>query len=293
MKTDNKNKVINSGSFNAQSAKKSKLTKDIVILFLAAVALVAAVSLIVALKENDFKFRNIIASVNPGAETTTEETTVPDSLSGKVNFLLSCQDTSTGNPRFIAILNTNLNNLSMRMYVLEQGTTVTANDYTGNLNEHFLHGGMTQLVLAVEELTGISIERYICADDKNFLEATKLFDNITYEVPQTVVFAINGISYTLDAGRQEMTPDTVQKYLIHLCQSRENVELSNLLCSVINSYLTPINAMRSETVFKKLSNLFDTDISAMDYAKYKEKISSFINNEQRVPAVYSADTQDF
>ena len=293
MKTDNKNKVISEESFNAQNSRRTKLTKDIVVFFLVAVALVAAVSVVVALKENDFKFRNIIASINPDAQTTTEETTVPDVLSGRVNFLLVLSDSTTGALRYASILNTDLNTLSMRMYMLPDDTFVTANGYTGNWSEQYLYGGMNQLVLAVEEMTGISIERYMSTNDRSFLDTLKLFDNITYTVPESVNCILNGISYTIEAGTQQMTPDTVQKYLIYLCDNDMYEETANLLCGIINSYLTPGIVYKSDSLFKRLSNIFDTDISAMDYAKYSEKIASFITNEERVPAAYSEDLTDF
>ena len=295
MKTENKKKqqVPSSVVFHAEQSRRGKLSKNIVIVFFVILLATAAVSAFVLLKENDFKISNIRRSINPNAEITTEAPTEPSVLSGKVNLLLACNEDGTNELYYAAVLDIDLNRLSMNVCIIPTDTMVTADGYTGNLHEQFAHGGMPQLALAVEDVTGIGIERYIRAGLSDFKKAIKLFDSIEYFVPETSVCEMNGVSFTIESGRQELTPDLLIRYMTYLSQTKDAYKLSDLLCAVLNETATAETLRDADYYFNSLSNLFDTDISAMDFAKYREKITAFLTDENRVPASPAENTDSF
>lgn len=286
MSNNESNKNIETSlKFKTRHEKKKKLRKRIAALFIAAVVLVAAVSAFVLLSENDFDLDKLVASF--GADESTSDTTVqPANLAGRINFLLVCSDDNSQTIRYMGLLCADLNTPALKLHLLSPSETVTADNYTGTFSEHFTYAGMAQLVRAVEESTSISVERYVRATDSTFKKSVKLFDGLEYSVPQRAVCELSGVSFIIESGLQTLTPDMLMRYMIYLSVDETNdmETLGKIICAMLDASLTQGNFERGESLFGRLSNYLDTDISVMDFTNHSAKLMDFISNENRLPA---------
>ncbi len=263
-----------------EQAGRKKLTFGL--FFSIGIVMVACVCLLLLLREYDFDIDNIIGR-SPDTTQESEETTAePVTFEGNANFLLLCSDDDGKKVHHAAVLSVDLSKASMMIKTVNAKKNVTADGFSGNLSQHLSHGGMAQVVAAVESLTDLEISRYVRATDTTFKGLVKVFGGVACTIDEKITYSVDGVGYIIEKGTQTLTADMSYKYMYYLSQQNKNKpeKMSEFLSDMLCEFMTTENFTRADTIYKKLVNILDTDISAYDFANNKAGLGYIIEKTQ-------------
>lgn len=281
MKKNNSNfRIKTSLEFKTDKEQAGRRKLTFGLFFGIGTVMLACVCLLLLLKEYDFDVDNIIGRVSETSETSDESTEQVVKPEGKANFLLLCSDDAGEKVHHAAILSVDLGKAKMTVKTVDAKKKVTVNSLTGDLSKQLSHGGMTQVVTAVEALTETDISRYIRATDTSFKGLVKVFGGVPCTVDKKISYSVDGVGYIIEKGAQTLTADMSYKYMYYLSQQNENMpeKMSEFLTDMLAAFMTQSNFGRIDSIYKSLVNILDTDISAYDFANNKANLGYLIEN---------------
>lgn len=281
MKKNNSNfRIKTSLEFKTDKEQAGRRKLTFGLFFGIGTVMLACVCLLLLLKEYDFDVDNIIGRVSETSETSNESTEQVVKPEGKANFLLLCSDDAGEKVHHVAILSVDLGKAKMTIKTVDAKKKVTVNSLTGDLSKQLSHGGMTQVVTAVEKLTETDISRYIRATDTSFKGLVKVFGGVPCTVDKKISYSVDGVGYIIEKGTQTLTADMSYKYMYYLSQQNENMpeKMSEFLTDMLCAFMTQSNFGRIDSIYKSLVNILDTDISAYDFANNKANLGYLIEN---------------
>lgn len=244
--------------------------------------ILACVCLLLLLREYDFDVNNIIGRNPETSESTDDSTAEPVAMTGSANFLLLCSDDDGERVHHAAILSVDLGKEKMTITTVDAKKSVGVNGFSGNLSQQLSHGGMTQAVAAAESMTDMKISRYIRATDTSFKGLVKVFGGVPCTVDKKISYSVDGVGYIIEKGTQTLTADMSYKYMYYLSQQNENEpeKMSEFLSDMLTAFMTQENFSRIDSIYKRLVNILDTDISAYDFANNKASLGYLIEKTQ-------------
>ncbi|MGN0463572.1 MAG: LCP family protein [Acutalibacteraceae bacterium] len=244
--------------------------------------MLACICLLLLLREYDFDVDNIIGRTTETSETSEESTSEPVRMDGKTTFLLLCSDDDGEKVHHAALLDVDLGKAEMKITTVDAKKSASVNGFSGNLSQQLAHGGMTQAVAAAESMTNAKISRYIRATDTSFKGVVKVFGGVPCTIDSRISYSVDGVGYIIDKGTQTLTADMSYKYMYYLSQQNENKpeKMSEFLADMLVTFMTEENFNRVDTIYKKLVNILDTDISAYDFANNKASLGYLIEKTQ-------------
>lgn len=281
MKRNNSNfRIKTSLEFKTDKEQAGRRKLTFGLFFGIGTVMLACVCLLLLLKEYDFDVDNIIGRVSETSESSGESTEQMVKPKGKANFLLLCSDDAGEKVHHAAILSVDLGKTKMTVKTVDAKKKVTVNSLTGDLSKQLSHGGMTQVVAAVETLTETDISRYIRATDTSFKGLVKVFGGVPCTVDKKISYSVDGVGYIIEKGTQTLTADMSYKYMYYLSQQNENMpeKMSEFLSDMLSAFMTQSNFGRIDNIYKSLVNILDTDISAYDFANNKANLGYLIEN---------------
>lgn len=283
MKKNNSNfRIKTSLEFKTDKEEKGRRKFTFILFFTIGVVMLACVCLLLLLREYDFDVDNIIGRAPDTTQTSEDTTGEIATPTGSANFLLLCSDDDGKKVHHAAVLTVDLGKKQMSIKTVNAKENISVNGFSGDLSKHLAHGGMTQAVDAVESLLSTEISRYIRATDTSFKGVVKIFGGVPCTVDQKISYSVDGVGYIIDKGTQTLTADMSYKYMYYLSQQHENKpeKMSDFLADMLSEFLTEDNFSRVDSIYKKLVNILDTDISAYDFANQKSNLGYLIENVQ-------------
>lgn len=276
MKRGNKTKL----RFDTEKNVRSLRIKRFAAAFSCFFVLLGGISVLLLLKHYDF---NLSAITAPGNEqTTAEETTVQPApqVEGTRNYLLICTADSSNTVRFISVLTADMNNKSITLKGLDTSATVTVSGCTGNLEKQLDYGGMPQLVLAVEKLSGISIDKYVRSTDSKFKSIINYIGGIEINVEKAIDIRTPELTAIIGAGMQTMTGDTMLKYMRSF--EGQPHKQADLISTMIEQKLVPANVTKADRYYEKIINLTESDISVVDFSSMKLSFEALLYESNKI-----------
>ena len=246
------------------------------------VALISAVSIAVVISEVTDK---------PEDETTLPiETTEASKVGGffesrneiKGNFLLLLNAEESRDVYLIAVVRLDSEKNTMNIAFLNKNITCSVGDFSGTLIDHYSEGGAKQLMWAVGEYTGISIERYLVGDEDSFQKFCDILGDVHINIPERVSHSYEGLGYIIEKGEQNLTPSMFMRYFLYLCSKDLSESISNIM---VLMGMEAFSAGDEDTLQKNLDTFgkyFDTNISAVDLGRYKGAICRMASRENPV-----------
>jgi anionic cell wall polymer biosynthesis LytR-Cps2A-Psr (LCP) family protein len=138
----------------------------------------------------------------------------------------------------------------------------------------FTQSGIQAAKTAIENESGISIDHYVVLKSEGFQKICNIFGGVYYSVPiKTNGFEDSAEPQYLGAAQMEklmtypLFGDTEGQGEI-----QRNAVTSDMISEMINQTDTERITASMDYDFKRLINLMDTDISAMDYADRKNAL---------------------
>lgn len=209
----------------------------------------------------------------PEEETTTLqqiETTAVTDKELKTNLLFGL-DNEAGELQLLFLLAIDSEQEKSKILFIDPASVCKVNEIDGDMNYHHQNGGVSQLVLAVSEYTGLEVSRYLVGDDKAFTNLIRYMGDIEVDVKEAVSYNHDGLAYIIDEGKQVMTPDMLLKYFVYLCtDTQKNAEgLRSLFALFAKTLFDSEDSQQAQDNFGSVIGFFETNISALDFSENK------------------------
>ncbi|MCH5197336.1 MAG: hypothetical protein J1E34_00385 [Oscillospiraceae bacterium] len=145
------------------------------------------------------------------------------------------------------------------------------------LNELFSSFGVPEAVSAFSE-KGIEISRYISVTEPNFKALIQKLGNIKVYFPNDVDFTVDSIRYQYFSGTNEISSDALLSVMKNAFSGDSALSFqAQAVAGIIETYFTPEFFESDNGMFSQLINLINGNITAFDYAEYKNDIISFLS----------------
>ena len=153
---------------------------------------------------------------------------------------------------------------------LDATKTAAVNGHTDTLSGHYSYGGALEAKLAVSEITGTNIERYIYTNTDGLKSIIDLLGGVVFDVPESIEHhdPENSLNISLAAGGQNLSGSQAAGLARYTFRADKNIETSvqcGLVCALINQYLTGRAVSASLPLFQAAVGIMDTDIGIRDY----------------------------
>lgn len=251
-----------------------------------------AASGFVLLKSNDYSFSKILGS--PEAETQVNrepEEVAPEmpDLEGSTNILFI----GTGGDaiEYGAVFHCDLEQVKITVCPFDTAISVAVDGRSDTLSGHYAYAGMSQVVKAVEQSLGITVDRYVCVTKSGMSDLVKVLGGIPMTFDQALSYKGEDFSLTLKAGEQTVSGESFYKYLIYPASGKAQ-QLENqgkAFCAFTDALLTLDNLLDGEKFFSSVINCTESDISIEDYTKSERVLEYFVKSEDRQPNEATTD----
>lgn len=259
--------------------------KLIVIAFAAIVVILGAISAVTVISEKGGKTAETTASdALPAAamsNTTAEGKLSEEQLPLNANILLAFTEDGNSGLELLSVINIDSEAGNIRISYIPTNTFQQVNNLSGTMAEHIENGGIKELLWAVGEYADISIERYVCIDEADFVSIMKKIGEFEVKIEEDISHEYNGISFIIDEGIHQFAPDSMLKYIVYLCHtlSSEPKTLTNIMAGIAGKLISDDkgNKITAES-YDKIINHMETDISAFDIVNYSQAISKLFDS---------------
>lgn len=260
--------------------------------FIIAISLISVVSLAVVISE--------IADKPEDASTTEGETTEAflssyseSATNFKGNFLFLLNAEESEDVYLIAVAHLDSESNTVNIAFLNKNSTCRVGDFSGTLTEHYNKGGAKQLMWAVGEYTGISIERYLVGDENSFQKFCDLLGDVHINIPEKVSHSYEGLGYIIEKGEQNLTPSMFLRYFLYLCSKDLSESISNIMVLMGMKMFSSEDETKLQKNLDAFASYFDTNISAVDLGTYKNAICKMASTENPPTVTVETDFQKF
>ena len=213
-----------------------------------------------------------------------------EDIEGNCLFILT--DNNKERIHTLALVRLDSVNDSVRISFIDPNTKQSVGNQNGTMHKHLRNGGVSELVWAVTEKYKISVERYLMGDELAFTKLMSKFGNIEVEVENRISHEHNGVSFIIESGLQTLTPDMMLKYFLYLSdkieQNKDKAVKSMMIYAdnifggadeIQDAQQLQQYESEMEESFETMLGFFETDISALDYSRYKNAMKSLYEGD--------------
>lgn len=228
----------------------------------------------------DYDLTNLVGRLDNKPETeSTEDEIKEEVLKGEANFLAICSD-STGEFTISVLINVSLDARLVKVVPIDPNISCRANDFEGTLYQHYSHGGINQLVPAIENINNISIARYVSCSEDDFKRLIRLLGDVSVNVRKDISISNDIVILELKAGVQKLSPDALLKYLKYADTGKELQTIqAEAISAMLKGYMTKDNISKGEDLFNSIINLVESNVSIIDYNSNKAILEAFVKEE--------------
>ncbi|MBR3867740.1 MAG: LCP family protein [Clostridia bacterium] len=204
---------------------------------------------------------NLKTDVN-NSEKFEQVETSDNMLAGDSTILVVCNSETTGKAMFMTLFDFQI--LSERIIITPLDMNVS--DGTRTFDQSYSYGGINELISAVENVRDCHIDRYAIIDKNGIGELTNILGKINLYVEEEYTYLSSDKSYSVDVGYNNLESAMLYGYLKSNCEQSDGYEkIADLLCTIVNIYLSNIEADQALELFEKLCNCVNTNITISDY----------------------------
>ncbi|MBQ3044456.1 MAG: LCP family protein [Clostridia bacterium] len=263
--------------------------KKFAAILIASVVLILAVSIFVIMSKNDFDVKNVLGGDAVSETQAQPVDTQENEIEASKTYFLWCADDSENSLYFAWLVNFTLPERRVTVCALDLDTRL---DEAGSIRQVFKSDGIKELVSCMEAAFETDIDGYIGSDDGSFKSMINYFGGIDITVPEQIEYRSGDLTVILVKGRQNLKGDSLFKYLRYLGtlgekgRSLQAAALSEMLDFVFK----PSNLNRCSSIFSRISNTLETDLTIVDYSSAEEGIKQFVENG--ISSKRTADTPE-
>ena len=269
----------------AEQRKRKTKIKNIKYFSVAAFILLFVVGFII-LRQYDFD----LSSASGNAHVEEEETTVPEETKpvtyayGKSTIMFYCVNDNSSDVLFLAVMRADMDEGFIKIHPISTNEKILSyKDVTGNVTGNavscYKAGGSSLLREACENYLGTQIDRYIGINKEDFENITINFPQLQLYFDEAVTLNRFGDTVSFSMGNHMMTDAEILKFMSYDGRE-ENAKLSDqgyLLECMINQYFDASFVENSASIFSRIINLLDTDVSVFDLTDNKRAFEYMAN----------------
>lgn len=260
--------------------------------FLAFALVFGSISVVLILKNNDFSLEDIFSHTTTAAQDSGEDgastVDLDKELTGNLNTLIYCADESGSEFYFMMIVDADMDERTFKVYPINPANP----EYLSSLST----GGSKALVSAVEKTEGIKIDKYVASNPNTFALAINYMGGLEYTVDERIEYRTDDYTLILTKGDQTIKGETLLKYFRY-CKTLEMSagmkKQGELICEMIDDYITTENVAKGSTIFQKvLSKLnSESDISYVEASRAMPMLRLLCESDERKPATVILSSQ--
>jgi LCP family protein required for cell wall assembly len=261
--------------------------------FLAFALVFGSISVAMIIKNNDFSLEDIFShksttAAQDGEEVSTSTVDLDKELTGKLNTLLYCVDETSSEFYFMMIVDADMDERSFKVYPINPDNP----EYLSSLST----GGSKSLVSAVEKTEGIKIDKYVASDTNTFALAINYMGGLEYTVDERIEYRTDDYTLILTKGDQTIKGETLLKYFRY-CKTLEMSvgmkQQGELICEMIDDYITAENVSKGSTIFQKVLSKLNSasDISYVEASRAMPMLRLLCESDERKPATVILSSQ--
>ena len=206
----------------------------------------------------------------------SERTEVADNvLAGDSTILVVCNSETIGKAMFMAIFDFHI--LSEQIIITPLDMNVS--DGVRSFAQSYSYGGINELLPVVESVRNCKIDRYVIIDKNGIGELTNILGKINLYVEEEYTYLSTDKNYSVDIGYNNLESSMLYGYLKSTCEQSYGYEkIAGLLCTIVNYYISGIEADQAQDLFERLCNCIKTDITIADYFTCSADIEYLLNH---------------
>jgi LCP family protein required for cell wall assembly len=261
--------------------------------FLAFALVFGSISVAMIIKNNDFSLEDIFShksttAAQDGEEVSTSTVDLDKELTGKLNTLLYCVDETSSEFYFMMIVDADMDERTFKVYPINPDNP----EYLSSLST----GGSKSLVSAVEKTEGIKIDKYVASDTNTFALAINYMGGLEYTVDERIEYRTDDYTLILTKGDQTIKGETLLKYFRYCKTLEKSVGMKQqgeLICEMIDDYITAENVSKGSTIFQKVLSKLNSasDISYVEASRAMPTLRLLCESDERKPATVILSSQ--
>lgn len=241
---------------------------------------ILAISVLGILAKNDFDVKSALGG-DAETETQLEETkAVQAEIQADKTYFFWCADDSDDELRFAWLVNFKLPERTASVCALDPDMQVEAGGETLSLKKLFASSSVKSVVSYMESDFGIKIDGYIGSDDESFKSMINYFGGIDITVPEQIEYRSSEFAVILVKGKQNIKGDTLFKYLRYLgtLGERGRTLQASAMNEMLDFVFSSSNLEKRGSIFSRISNTLETDLTIVDFSSAEEGIKVFMQN---------------
>ena len=266
--------------FDLQRKNKKRKTTALICLFMVFVILLGSVSTFLLWRSLNYDFNNIFVKSDEESTSSVPTTENIDNvvLLGDALFLVAVTSDDGKEVRFFNLIDVNLGDKTVR--VLPFDHIEKSKQLKSTYEKVLLNSGVKELISAIEGDKQVDIDRYVLFTDSGYKSVFRALGDVTVRVNKDVEYDTPDMFLELKKGENTIAPEKVFKYMKYICETEKGFECSRLNAEIIvSSFEAFYNNEKfnyADTLFSKLINYCESDISIVDYTENKDKIEYLI-----------------
>lgn len=269
--------------FKSRASAGNRSVRKRVALALLAALIAGAVLFTVLLGLNDFDISKFLGA-RAGEETNTqpggnEAVSVPadalfsDTAAKNILVILSEEKNVT----LSALLSFSVRENSVKVKPIAGDVKLSYAGREGTLEDLFSDFGAIGVKTALEEKYGLTVVRYLSITEANFKNLFQILGSTPVYFERAAVFSVDAIKYSFVRGTWELTPDALLAVIKYAYEGEDGLRFGGqVLADILKAHLTPENFQKGEAFFSGLVNYVSGNITAFDYADYKDAVEAFL-----------------
>ncbi|MDR1630992.1 MAG: LCP family protein [Oscillospiraceae bacterium] len=221
------------------------------------------------------------ATETASGETSSEAQTEYVPPGGQAGLLIASVEPGTG-VSMLWYLDVDLDERIVTVFSVDPASLCSVEGVQASLSGHYLAGGFSRLVNAVNIFSEKEVDRYIGVTEKNFLKAVKELGPVDVYVETDVNYVSGDVSLQLKKGMRQLDFNSLGNYLKFGAAGRDALLAlqEDAMCSMLTTYFqNDALVKKGEPLFTKLINLVESDISAYDYYDHLRALEFLASGE--------------
>ncbi|MBO5935521.1 MAG: LCP family protein [Clostridia bacterium] len=183
-------------------------------------------------------------------------------LAGDSTILVVCNSETIGKAMFMVLFDFHI--LSEQIIITPLDMNVSDGERT--FDQCYSYGGINKLLSSVESVRNCKIDRYVIIDKNGIGELTNILGKINLYIDEEYTYFASDKNYSVDKGYNSLESAMLYGYLKSICDNSDGYkEIGETLCTIVNFYISDIEADNAQELFEKLCNCINTDITISDY----------------------------
>lgn len=256
--------------------------KFVIMTFVLIILVIILIALILFLnKKPETPQHEVSTSFN--SEILSEKTN--NQLSGDSKFLVVCQESNANDVVFLSLIDFKIFSEKIIVTPLDFDTQTNS----GTFREKYAYGGISLLLQSVENERNIEIDRYVVINREGFCDIIDLMGEVDLYVDEEFTYLSSEKSYNIEIGNNTLEAPMLYSYLKLKSDNSNDIVFTELLCKIINSYLSEIDESEALKYFEDLSNCINSDLSISDYYSAENDIKHILKGKTTCIPYYEGE----